>query len=244
MDTKMSLTVIMPALNEEKNILSSIEDTLAALSKYNLEGEVLVVNDGSSDSTAESVKKRIETANGKLRILEHAKPCGIGACFYDGVREAKGDSVVMLPGDNENDPCEIIRYCDLLKDVDIVNPFVINRQVRSLKRNIFSRLYNKIINLTFRTSLNYTNGTVIYRKSILKDLKFQDTGFFFQTYLLIKLIKQGCLYAEVPYKLRVRSGGASKALSLKTLLVLIKGYLRLIKEVYFTSKPKGLKDND
>ncbi len=139
----------------------------------------------------------------------------------------------MLPGDNENEPLEIFRYFRLLEHVDIIIPFMFNKQVRSLFRNALSFFYRFVINTTFLVNLNYTNGTILYRRSILKDQPHRSKGFFFQTDILIRLIKKGYLFAEVPYKLRTRKEGISKAVTFPSLLNVIKGYLRLVKDYYF-----------
>ena len=65
-------------------------------------------------------------------------------------------------------------------------------------------MYKGIINLSFGMLLNYMNGAAMFRKSILRDYNLQNTGFFFQTELLIKSIKKGYLYAEVPCALKKR----------------------------------------
>jgi len=230
---KKYLTIIMPALNEERNIAGAIDDTLAAFDKFGINAEILVVNDGSTDSTQKLIKNKIDQFPGRVRIIDHARPCGIGASFWDGVDSAEGEFVCMLPGDNENEPSEILRYIGLLKEVDIIIPFVVNKKVRSGTRSFLSFLYRFIINITFSMSLNYTNGTVVYRKSLLKVLDSRRKGFFFQTDILVRLIKHGCLFAEVPYRLRTRKEGKSKAVSLRSLKEVTCGYLKLVKDIYF-----------
>ena len=232
----MLVTIIMPALNEEKNITQAIDDTLSAFKEYNINGEVLVINDGSTDSTPEFVKRKMGELPNRVRMLTHPGPQGIGSSFWDGVDDAKGDIVCMLPGDNENLPGEILRYARLLEDVDLVIPFVFNREVRSKLRNFMSRNYLRVINCTFGTSLNYTTGTVFYRKSLLKELPTRRMGFFFQTDILIRLVKRGYLFAEVPYRLRGRKRGKSKAVRLCSLGDLIRGYLNLIWNVNIMRK--------
>jgi len=235
-ENQILLTIIMPALNEEANILHALNNTLEAFTNYNIDGEVIVVNDGSKDKTYEMVSNLILQYPDKVRVICHDSPEGIGASFWDGVENANGEIVCMLPGDNENDPLEILRYMELLRHVDIVVPFIYNRWSRSLFRNILSLVYRIIINTTFGVNLNYTNGTVLYRKSVLKDARFMSKGFFFQTDILIRLIKKGYLFAEVPYRLGLRKSGVSKAISFPSLLQVIKGYLLLIQDIYFASK--------
>lgn len=236
----IQITIIIPALNEEKNILSSIDETLGAFKKFNVRGEIVVINDGSTDLTSELVNQRIKQYPAIIRMLTHKKPNGLGASFWDGVDHANGDAVCMLPGDNENDPLEIMRYLNLLDHVDMIIPFVFNRNIRPASRVILSFIYRYIINNTFLTSLNYTNGSVIYRKSILDNLDYRCSGFFFTTDIIIRLIKRECLFAEVPYKLRLRKEGKSKALSLKSLRGVMGGYLKLFAEIYFKKKNKKL----
>lgn len=230
-----SITVVMPALNEEKNILSAIDNTIAAFEHYDIQGEIIVVNDGSTDRTQNIVWNKMNRDK-RISLINHEKPQGIGASFWDGVNQANGGFVTMFPGDNENDSFEALRYYSLLEQVDMVIPFAFNREVRPWFRNALSLIYRLIINTTFKVNFNYTNGTVLYRKSILKDLQHKSKGFFFQTEILIKAAKKGYLFAEVPYFLKRRNSGESKAVNFPSFLKVVKGYLRLVRDCYFSEK--------
>ncbi len=234
----LDVTVIMPALNEERNILAAIDATAEVFKDLKIDGEIVVINDGSSDRTEEIVNDVIGRDN-RVRMIRHDTPKGIGASFWDGVEEAGGDVVVMLPGDNENDPREILRYYKLLEHVDMVIPFLFNRESRSLFRNALSFIYRFIINSTFLVNFNYTNGTVLYRKSILQDLPYRNKSFFFQTDILIRAVKKGYLFAEVPYRLGSRRYGASKAISFPSFMKVARGYIRLVRDYYFTKNAKN-----
>lgn len=233
MSEKYDLTVVMPALNEERNIIAAIKNTLKAFAESGICGEIVVINDGSRDKTGQLVKDFMRL-DSRVCVISHDKSLGIGASFWDGVDNAKGGAIVLLPGDNENDPWEIFRYFKLLEHVDIVIPFVFNKEVRSIFRNALSFVYRFIINSTFLVNFNYTNGTVLYRRSILKELNFRSTGFFFQTDVLVRAVKKGYLFAEVPYRLGLRKDGVSKAVSFPSLFKVVKGYLRLVRDFYFT----------
>lgn len=234
------ISVVMPALNEEKNIADAVDNVLRSLDDFNIAGELIVINDGSTDKT-EDLIKAIMKNDSRVSMVKHEKPKGIGASFWDGVDSAKGDACIMMPGDNENDLSEMLRYAGLMDSVDMVIPFTFNKQARSALRNIVSFFYKTIINATFFTSLNYTNGTVMYRTIILKGLEDKQPGFFFQADALIKLIKAGYLFAEVPYRLGRREKGRSKAISLRSFYRVVKGYLRLFIYVYFKAgKKRGI----
>jgi len=238
MSNALALSVVMPALNEEDNVISAIERTLSAFDHLGINGEVVVVNDGSTDSTGSLVAQKAQEEE-RVRMIVHETPQGIGASFWDGVSVAEGDVVIMFPGDDENEPTEALRYFHVLENVDIVVPFICNKGMRSKRREQLSSLFTSIVNLTFRTRLNYTNGTVLYRRAILAELELKSNGFFYQTELLIKAIKRGYLFAEVPNLLRKRSSGVSKAISLKSFYAVVKGYLQLVMDVYFRGTGLG-----
>jgi len=229
------ISIIMPALNEEENIKNAVSQTLSVFDEHNIDGEVIVMNDGSTDKTPDIVKDIMKN-DSRVRMVSHEKPWGLGGSFWDGIDNALSESVVCLPGDNENDPWEILRYFKLIEHVDIVIPFIFNKEVRPLYRNILSFTYRLIINSTFGTNLNYTNGTVLYRKSVLQELNYRSHSFFFQTDILIRLIRRGYLFAEVPQRLDIRETGESKALSLPSLIEVIKGYIKLIKDLNLSGK--------
>ena len=226
-----TLSVVMPCLNEEDNVASAIRSTLSAFARHNIEGEIVVINDGSSDGTAAVVRALMER-HPNVRLIEHTRPMGIGASFWDGVRNARNDFVTIFPGDDENDPDDALLCYYLTRDVDIIVPFILNVEVRSVWRRLISSLYRFIINISFGTNLNYTNGTVIYNRAILESVTLKSSGFFYQAELLIKLIRAGYLYAETPHFLSRRGSGKTKALSLKSFLEVTRGYLSLVWEVH------------
>ena len=225
-----SVTVVMPALNEAGNIDRAAGNVLDVFSRTGIDGQLYIINDGSSDTTGE-LAEQLSRQDERVQVVHHPSPCGIGGSFWDGVQRANGEIVVMLPGDGENDAAEILRYLPLLEQVDIVVPYVFNRAVRSPARRLLSIVYREIIKATFGLSLNYMNGTVMYRRSILQDMKLRNPGFFYQSELLIRCIRRGYLYAEVPYALSRRSGGDSKATTFASLCRIMCGYLGMIREV-------------
>ncbi|MDP8215612.1 MAG: glycosyltransferase family 2 protein [Candidatus Euphemobacter frigidus] len=237
---KIDLSIIMPALNEEADIAGAIKHSLEAFSKYDLNGEIVVVNDGSTDATAEIVENlATRDLKPRVRMIHHKTPQGLGAAFRDGLREARGEVVAFMPGDDENDPGEIMRYFGMLKQVDMVVPFVYNKEVRPKVRNFISTVFRMIINLTFGVNFNYTNGTVLYRREILADFPNRSNGFFFQTENVVRAVWSGYLFAEVPYRLAVRKGGESKAISLRSLSQVVQNYLSLVREIYLSPGSKA-----
>jgi glycosyltransferase involved in cell wall biosynthesis len=222
----------MPALNEEQNISGAVMNVLRTFEACAVPGQLLIVNDGSSDQTGR-IAETYAAAHAEVRVIHHARPEGIGASFWDGVKQSSGEIVVMLPGDGENDAAEILRYLPLMEQVDMVVPFVFNREVRSFSRRLLSIVYREIIKASFGLSLNYMNGTVMYRKAVFAGIELRNGGFFYQTELLIKTIRRGHLYAEVPYALSRRGSGDSSATTFRSLMKVARGYVATFAEIHF-----------
>lgn len=236
--SRYEITAVMPALNEEGNLAAAAANVLESFERMGINGQLLIINDGSSDRTGEMAHELSEKHT-NVGVIHHNSPQGIGASFWDGVRNSDGDVVTMLPGDGENDAAEILRYLPLMSQVDIVVPFVFNRGVRTFRRRMLSIVYREIIKASFGLSLNYMNGTVMYRRSIFEGVELKCGGFFYQTELLVKTIKRGYLYAEVPYALNVRGGGESKATTFASLKKVARAYLDTLAEVHLGEPLEG-----
>jgi dolichol-phosphate mannosyltransferase len=229
------ISIIVPALNEEENIASVINSCLRAIAESGLTGEIIAVDDGSRDSTAGIIKGFLGRGD-PVGMISHARPQGVGACFWDGVSRASGRAVVFIPGDGENDPREILRYYARLKDVDMVIPYALNKHARTRRRQILSRVFRYAVNALFAIRLNYTNGTVLYRKAVLEEAKNRETGFFFQADILIRLLKKRHSFAEVPYRIGFRKKGKSKLASFQALLQVVIAISRLWWQVHISRR--------
>lgn len=228
---KYKISILMPALNEEKNIQASIQSVLDAFAQLKINGEIVVINDGSRDRTAQKVEEKQKDYK-NIKLVSHTKNRGVGASYWTGLKAAEGEIITWIPADGEASCYESLRYLPLMDHVDLVVPYIFNRQVRGVWRNILSRIYKRIINLTFGTLLNYTNGATIYRKCVLDGMELKTKGFFFQVEMLMKSLQAGYLFAEVPCSLNRRISGRSKALTLRSLMSVSKGYFSTTWVIY------------
>src|SRR5579871_2716876 len=101
----MTVAVVIPALNEEGNIGRLVRETFAALPRERL-GEVIVVDDGSTDGTGAEVKVLARTYP-KLRYIRHAERCGQSAAVRTGVLATECPIIATMDGDGQNDPADL-----------------------------------------------------------------------------------------------------------------------------------------
>jgi len=151
------LTVIVPALNEEGNIQNAINGILKSFEEFRIDGECLVINDGSTDKTPEVVRCVMEK-DARVRMINHNTPEGLGGSFWAGVDEARGNVLVLIPGDNETRSRDVLRYLSLIDHVDIIITYIYNKERRARSRNILAEAFSKIINFKYRTNCNDTNS--------------------------------------------------------------------------------------
>ena len=236
-----SISVIVPCLNEEKNIIAALGSIEKATKKLKIDYEIIVIDDGSIDNTACVVSQYIKKKQ-KIKLISNSTNQGIGFSFILGTRKSKKDSVIMIPGDNENDAYESLKFIKLIDHVDIIIPFVLNREIRSINRRFLSSIYRFIINISFGMNLNYSNGTVIYKKKLLRGIQLISTGFFYQAELLIRLIRSGNSYCEMPQVINKNSSERkSRATTIKSFINLVISFCKVFTGVHITRKIGKLK---
>ncbi|MBI3675773.1 MAG: glycosyltransferase [Proteobacteria bacterium] len=108
----MALSVIVPVRDQAENAAPLPREIARAITIES--GEIIFVDDGSSDSTVEELKA-LSTEIARLRIIQHGRNIGQSRAIRTGVRAARGDIVATLDGDEQNDPCDIAKILDMLR---------------------------------------------------------------------------------------------------------------------------------
>jgi glycosyltransferase involved in cell wall biosynthesis len=235
MNKRISITVVVPALNEEKNIKGAVGDIMGAFKDSAYDWEIVLVDDGSSDATGRIIDELVQ-GEPRVKAIHHNIPCGIGYCLREGIKASSKEVLTWLPADGENSSRELLKYLPLIEHVDIVIPFAVNKKVRPLLRRILSAMYLTIINMTFRTRFNYTNGNIIYRKRIFDVVEPRSNGFLVHAECLVRAIRAGFTFAEVPVTLSKRRGGDSKAMLFDSFFTVCREFIALFYYVHIASK--------
>ena len=226
-----SVSIVIPAYNEEKNLTSTVDSTLAMLSKHNIDDfEIIIFNDASTDKTGE-IADELADRYPKIKVIHNPKNMNLGFNFVHGIQLATKEFVGMVPGDNEMEPESLNNIFQVLGRADIIIPYIKNPEARPLGRRFLSKTYVVIINTAFGLNMRYYNGGCYFRISMVKKVPVYTHGFSYMTEILVKLLKSGASFIEVPMINRVRERGATKAFRIKNIVSVFKTFLTLYWEV-------------
>lgn len=214
---KKSISIVVPAYNEELNLSDTIGSIDAATMGRELGVEIVIVNDCSQDNTGQ-IADALALRDPRIRVLHHFKNQGLGGTYFTGVKAASKDYIVMIPGDNECGVETLAPLLDILGEADIIIPYPVNTEVRSKFRRVISELFVIFVNLLAGLKLNYYNGTVVHRRDLLQDCPIRSSGFAYQAKILIYMIYNGASYQQVPIKLNCNKARASTAFRLKNFI--------------------------
>ncbi|HVH26535.1 MAG TPA: glycosyltransferase family 2 protein [Vicinamibacterales bacterium] len=213
-----SLSIIIPAYNESENIIATLENVTRALESLPVRHEILVIDDGSSDTTAALVTANLNRFPA-VRLLVNERNMGFGWSYRRGVDAASLDHIVMVHGDNAWGHRTLREFFSRVGDADVIVGYTRDMwRSRTVARTLISKAYTLVVNLITRRRLRYYNGLQIHPSAVLKSLKIQSTGYGFQSEVLVKSLRRARTVIEVPMDLIEREKGESKAFRLKNVV--------------------------
>lgn len=168
----MYLSIIIPVYNEEKN-LPILHEKLAAVSAIlNQNCEIIFVDDGSRDNSFDVLKK-IAERDKNVRVIRFKKNFGQTAAMHAGINESKGDIIIPVDSDLENDPADILKLLEKLNEgYDIVSGWRVDRwQNNKFTRRIPSQAANWLISRATKTKLHDHGCTLkAYKRHVFNDI--------------------------------------------------------------------------
>jgi glycosyltransferase involved in cell wall biosynthesis len=202
----VSLSIVVPVYNEAENIAPLVEQAQSALAEWPGSVEMVFVDDGSTDSTLELLK-RAQQGDARIRIAHFRRNLGQTAAMAAGFRLAQGRAVVTLDGDLQNDPAEIPRLVGMLKDWDCVCGVRVHRQ-DSWWKQLSSRIANGFRNWVTGDNILDTGCTLkAFRRECLERLElYRGLHRFLPTLLKMR----GYRVTQVPVSHRPRLHGKTK----------------------------------
>ncbi len=169
-----SVSIIVPIHNEEDNVMPLVEALLAALGDFPHPWEVIFVDDGSSDRTHEKLDEALRAMPGFLSLVELQRNFGQTAAMQAGMDKARGEILVTLDGDLQNDPADIPAMVQRLvdEDLDLLSGWRRDRCDDYFSRRLLSRLANRLIGRLTGVRLNdYGCSLKVYRGEVIRQLR-------------------------------------------------------------------------
>lgn len=197
------ISVVIPALNEEKsigNVISEIPEEIDGRKT-----EIIVIDDGSSDNTVEIAKKT------RAKVFSHKITRGYGAALSEGFKKSKGDIIGFLDADGTYHPKDLSKLYNKLKTENL--DLVVGSRLLSKKSEMppIRRIGNKffafmVSRLTKAKVSDPASGMRIFRKEILTEIHPLSDELNFTPEMTTKAVQIGLKYGEVPIEYRERSG--------------------------------------
>ncbi|MGV8073618.1 MAG: glycosyltransferase family 2 protein [Syntrophobacteraceae bacterium] len=231
----LSLSVVLPARNEEATIESVIEEVLAVVQELRLEYEIILVNDGSTDRTGEIGRTLVRRVP-NLRLIEHFPGRHYGGALKAGFAAATKELIAFFPADKQFVFSEIDRLLAKLTEAEIVSGYRSHRQDNLIRRfNCFG--WNTAVRILFgHLCRDIDCGFKVFRREILERVKLVSDGAPIDTELLAGAKARSYRIAEVEVTHLPRIAGKATGADFKVIARAFRDLprfkLRLNQELY------------
>lgn len=203
MDNKPTISVIIPAYNEDPGI-RGVLDKMIALG-YHQNYEIIVVDDGSSDDTYNIARSY------PVKVIRHTVNKGYGASLKTGIRKATGDYVIMMDSDGQHDPELIPELVHMLEEHDMVIGTRDKASFQVKTRQVGKRVIRWVGEYLVEQKLpDYNSGFRGFDKHVIREmLHIMPNGFSFSTTSTLAFLKEGYSIGTIPIRVEERVGRKS-----------------------------------
>jgi len=229
--TNHSISVFMPCFNEQENVNSTVEKALSALEKLDVDFEIIIVNDGSSDSTGR-IADDIASKDSRVKVVHHHSNLGYGAALQSGFKAATKELVFYTDGDGQFDINEMPQLLPLMEKYDIVSCYRINRR-DSLVRKINGWCWTKLVCLLFGLKLRDIDCAFkLYKREIFDDMILSSKGALIDTEVLARAARKNCRITQEGVHHFPRTAGSQTGADMRVILRAFKELFMLYRSIH------------
>ncbi len=206
--TSPDLSLFLPVLDEEDNLRPMYSKIRTALEELGRTAEVIFVDDGSTDKSL-AILKEIAASDSRVRVISLRRNYGQTAAMSAGIDAARGDILIPMDADLQNDPADIKRLLDRLDEgYDVVSGWRKNRQDKLISRKIPSQIANRVISWIGGVPLHdYGCSLKAYRREVIQDVRLYGE---MHRFIPIYASWAGARVTEIPVDHHARTMGRSK----------------------------------
>ena len=222
-----SLSVFFPAYNDSGTIASMVIRTVKTAAELTPDFEVIIVDDGSADGTAD-IADELARTYAQVRAVHHPVNRDYGAALQTGFRSATRDLIFYTDGDAQYDPAELtVLWAAMTPDTDVVNGYKISR-ADPLHRIIIGRLYHHIVSFLFGLTLRDVDCDFrLMRRSIFERINLEKSSGIICVEMMKKIQDNRFRIVEVPVHHFHRTYGTSQFFNFRRLFRTGRDLLRL-----------------
>lgn len=221
-----TLSVVLPAHNEEANIEFVVRRCLEVLPRLVQDFEIVVVDDGSRDATPQIVD-RLAAEDSRVIALHHEVNRGYGDALMTGFAHTRGDYVMFMDSDRQFDIADLERLLPYVGRYDIVAGYRIRRRDPPL-RLLYARIFNLAVRLFFDLRLRDVDCAFkVFRGDLLRGIHLEFGGALINTEILAKARRQGATLTEVGVHHYPRLVGKQSGGTFRVIFRAMRNFLRL-----------------
>ena len=228
--SNISISVFFPCYNEQDNIAHVVQQALAAFEKLKADFEVIIVDDGSSDSTGQ-IADELAGQNSGVKVVHHRTNLGYGAALQSGFKAATKELVFYTDGDGQFDINEMPPLLRLMEQYDIVSCYRLNRQ-DNLIRKINGWCWTKLVCLLFGMKIRDIDCAFkLYKREIFDNIKLVSTGALIDAEILARAVRKGYRITQKGIHHYPRTAGSQTGANFRVILRAFKELLKLRSQI-------------
>lgn len=216
-------------MNEIGNLAPTVENVLAAAAPRVADLEVIIVDDGSTDGTS-ALADSLARADARIVVHHNGQNRGLAYSYMKGISLARKPYTSWVAGNNIVPRKGMEDLYDRIGAADIVLSYVLT-DVRGVARRTISRTLTMLMNLMFGVRMRYYTGPCVYRTDVLQRLRCISSGSIIVPEILLRMLKLGGTYVEIPLQPQARASGTTKTFRLRNVAAVGMSLLRLFWDI-------------